>query len=287
MENKIEELCRLSFFSWIYFLEFLGSIFLLVVFCWLSLFFGKKYFVKFFDRCLKNLHPQWAPILIKNKLIYYGIHIIPGIIFHLGSKILLSLFIGISFSISFSYVLLTIADLYLMVVIMITLNCCLNACTQVYELYPISKRMPLRSYAQVIKITIFILGVTLCLSIILHKSLVGFFTGIGAAMALILLVFKDTILGFVASLQVSFYDIMRIGDRVSIPHFNVEGHVEEISISTVKVRNFDKTISNIPTHTLIEKAFRIGVVWKKWVDVVYADRFLLISTQSNFALMQC
>jgi len=93
--------------------------------------------------------------------------------------------------------------------------------------------------------------VVLIVSMLFDKSPMAFLTGLGAASAVIILVFKDTILGFVASVQVASYDLVRIGDWITIKALNVDGDVEDVSLNTVRIRNFDKTITSIPTSSLI------------------------------------
>lgn len=125
-----------------------------------------------------------------------------------------------------------------------------------YDTFPISKRVPIRSYVQILTFLLWTLTTIIFVCVLLGESPSAVFAGLGALTAVILLIFKDTILGFVASIQVTLYDIVRIGDWVTIPEYGVDGDVEEISVSTVKVRNFDKTISSIPTASLINKGVK-------------------------------
>ncbi len=99
-------------------------------------------------------------------------------------------------------------------------------------------------------------GFILSFAIITNQSIWKFFTALGAASAIIILVFRDTILGFVASIQVSVNDMVRIGDWVTFEKFGADGDVTEISLATVKVQNFDKTITTIPTYALISDSFK-------------------------------
>jgi miniconductance mechanosensitive channel len=109
----------------------------------------------------------------------------------------------------------------------------------------------IKGYIQLIKIIIVLTAVVLIVSMLFDKSPMAFLTGLGAASAVIILVFKDTILGFVASVQVASYDLVRIGDWITIKALNVDGDVEDVSLNTVRIRNFDKTITSIPTSSLI------------------------------------
>ena len=111
------------------------------------------------------------------------------------------------------------------------------------------------SYIQVIMIFIWFFGIMVVFSIISGKDIGTFLATLGALSAVILLIFKDTILGFVASIQVTVNDIVRIGDWITMKSYHADGDVIEINLSTVKVQNFDKTITSIPTYKLVSDSF--------------------------------
>lgn len=115
---------------------------------------------------------------------------------------------------------------------------------------------PISSYIQVVKIILYLLGAIAIFSRLTGKDPVAFFSVMGAASAILLLMFKDTILGFVASIQVSTNDMVRIGDWIEMPKYGADGDVIEMSLTTVKVQNWDKTITTLPTHTLITDSFK-------------------------------
>lgn len=118
------------------------------------------------------------------------------------------------------------------------------------------KNKPIESYFQVVRIILLILTVGSTFTILSGQKLLSFFTAMGAASAIMMLVFKDTILGFVASIQVTTNDMVRIGDWITMPKYNADGDVKQITLTTVKVVNFDKTISTIPTYALISDSFQ-------------------------------
>lgn len=118
------------------------------------------------------------------------------------------------------------------------------------------KDKPLTSYSQLVRILLYIASFILILSIILDKSPVYLLSAFGAMTALLLLIFKDTILGLVASIQMSSNDMVRVGDWIEMPKFNADGNVVAINLNTVKVRNFDKTITTIPTYYFITDSFK-------------------------------
>lgn len=115
---------------------------------------------------------------------------------------------------------------------------------------------PIESYFQVIRIIVAIFVAGAIFTILSGKSFASFFTAMGAASAVMMLIFKDTILGFVASIQVSSNDMVRIGDWITMPKYNADGDVSQITLTTVKVRNFDNTITTIPTYALISDSFQ-------------------------------
>lgn len=115
---------------------------------------------------------------------------------------------------------------------------------------------PIESYFQVIRIIVAIFCAGAVFTILSGKSFGAFFTAMGAASAVMMLIFKDTILGFVASIQVSTNDMVRIGDWITMPKYNADGDVTQITLTTVKIKNFDKTITTIPTYALISDSFQ-------------------------------
>ena len=127
----------------------------------------------------------------------------------------------------------------------------LSVSNSYYERIKKSHQPSIKGYIQLVKIIITVAAVVLIVAMLLDKSPLAFLTGLGAASAIIILVFKDTILGFVASVQVASYDMVRVGDWITIKQLQVDGDVEDVSLNTVKIRNFDKTVTTIPTASLI------------------------------------
>ncbi|AUC76436.1 mechanosensitive ion channel family protein [Olleya sp. Bg11-27] len=142
----------------------------------------------------------------------------------------------------------------------------LNTLKNYFKTLPRLRDKPIDSYIQVFMIFAWIIGIVLALAVVVGgTSLWKILTGFGAASAVILLIFKDTILGFVASIQVSINDMVRIGDWVTFEKFGADGDVIEINLATVKVQNFDNTITTIPTYALIADSF------KNWRGMTNSD----------------
>jgi miniconductance mechanosensitive channel len=121
---------------------------------------------------------------------------------------------------------------------------------------PAYRDKPMDSYVQVASLVVYFVAAILLFSLLTGKSALAFLTAMGAASAVLLLVFKDSILGFVASLQISANDMVRRGDWITMPKYGADGDVEEINLTTVKVINFDKTITTVPTYALISDSFQ-------------------------------
>ena len=132
----------------------------------------------------------------------------------------------------------------------------LTAVGKTYATSSIGKDRPIEAYVQVTKIAIYVIGVVLFIATLTGQSPVLLLSGIGAITAVLLLVFRDTILSFVASLQMASYDMVRVGDWIEMPQYGADGDVVELSLHTVKIQNWDKTITAVPTHKLVEQAFK-------------------------------
>ena len=176
----------------------------------------------------------------------------------------------------------------------------LNVLSTTYQEYKKPHQPSIKGYIQLVKIIIVVTAVVLIVSTMLDKSPMAFLTGLGAASAIIILVFKDTILGFVASVQVASYDMVRIGDWITIKNLNVDGDVEDVSLNTVKIRNFDKTVTTIPTSSLItngvqnwrgmeetkgrriKRAINIDIKTIKFCDETLLDKLSKVTTLTKY-----
>jgi miniconductance mechanosensitive channel len=131
----------------------------------------------------------------------------------------------------------------------------INGAHEIYLNLDVSKDRSIKGFIQIIKLVLYFIGGILILSVIFNKNPLYFLTGLSAMAAVLLLVFKDTILGFVASIQLTANNMVKLGDWITMPSHGADGDVIEITLNTVKVRNFDKTISTIPTYALVSESF--------------------------------
>lgn len=147
-------------------------------------------------------------------------------------------------------------EVFAIVLILWIVRSLLNTLKDYLKTLPRLKDKPTDSYMQVFMIFAWVAGIMSAIAIVAKIDFIDFLTGLGAASAIILLIFKDTILGFVASIQVSINDMVRIGDWITFEKYGADGDVIEITLATVKVQNFDKTITTIPTYALISDSFK-------------------------------
>lgn len=127
---------------------------------------------------------------------------------------------------------------------------------EIYRRRPEARSRPIKGYVQVVKIIVYCAAVIMMISVLIEQSPLLLLSGLGAMAAVLMLVFKDTILSLVASVQLSSNDMLRVGDWIEMPSMNADGDVIDIALHTVKVQNFDKTITTIPTHKLISDSYR-------------------------------
>ncbi|AFM02634.1 small-conductance mechanosensitive channel [Bernardetia litoralis DSM 6794] len=147
-------------------------------------------------------------------------------------------------------------DIFAAFVIVLLVQSVLRTFSDYLKTMPNFRDKPIHSYVQVFMIFAWLAAVVYIFTVLTNKSPWTFFSALGALSAVILLVFRDTILGFVASIQVTVNDMVRIGDWITMDKYNADGDVIEISLATVKVQNFDNTITTIPTYYLISDSFR-------------------------------
>ncbi len=146
--------------------------------------------------------------------------------------------------------------IYMIILLMLVLDSALNAVIDVYRSYEISKEIPIKGFVQVLKLLLYFFAVIFTISIILNKTPIYLLSGLGALTAVLMLIFRDSILGFVAGIQLTANRMVAHGDWIEMPRYGADGDVMEVTLTTVKVQNFDKTITTIPTYALISESFK-------------------------------
>ena len=145
---------------------------------------------------------------------------------------------------------------YMVLMLTLALTAMLSAANTIYSATPAARERPLKGFVQLVQIVVWVFGSVLIIAAVLDRSPLLLLSGFGAMTAILLLVFKDTILSLVASVQLSAQDMVRVGDWIEMSQFGADGDVVDVQLHTVKVQNWDKTITTIPTHRLITDSFK-------------------------------
>lgn len=221
----------------------------LLLFAWLMYMVVTRIVIHFLKKIANRTRTTWDDIFLDQKVFKRLAHLIPAIIIHSGVALTMPDHPEAVKAVQ------TFAYLYMVIAGILAFDAVINGFHEIYNTLPVSKDRSIKGLIQVIKIFIYVLGTGIVLSIILKKDLTTFFAGMGAMAAVIMLIFKDSILGFVAGIQLSANDMVRLGDWIEMPGRHADGEVIDITLNTVKVRNWDKTISTIPPYALISESF--------------------------------
>jgi miniconductance mechanosensitive channel len=214
----------------------------------------RKILIAIVRRVAKKTVTEWDDILIKHKFFHGISHFIPASIFYFEAS-----FANSYYPMLEGYILKA-SNIYFLIAFIVIINSFLNALNEIYNTsFSSAKERPISGVVQFVKIFMYFICVLIFISIIFNKNLVTLLTGLGAMAAILVLVFKDTILGFVASIQITMNDMIKIGDWIEMPSKLANGTITEINLTTVKVQNGDKTITNIPIYSLISDSF---INWK-------------------------
>ena len=198
----------------------------------------------------KRAPHQWNTLLMKRRVVHHLIHILPGILVYF---LLPLAFVRGKEILDFSQ---KICAVYIIAAILFTINGLLLVMLDVYNARDKQKNRPMKGFVQVLQVLLFFIGGIVIIAVLVNKSPMTLFAGLGASAAVLMLVFKDSILGFVAGVQLSANDMLRICDWIQLPNGVANGTVEEITLNTVKIRNWDETISTVPPYTLVNNSFQ-------------------------------
>lgn len=193
---------------------------------------------------------KWNTLLMERKVIHHLIHILPGILVYF---LLPLAFVQGKEILGFSQ---QICVVYIIAAVLFTINGLLLVMLDVYNTRDKQKSRPMKGLVQVLQVLLFFIGTIVIIAVLVNKSPMTLFAGLGASAAVLMLVFRDSILGFVAGVQLSANDMLRIGDWIALPDGGANGIVEEITLNTVKIKNWDNTISTVPPYTLVNNSFQ-------------------------------
>ena len=226
-----------------------GMYALIALVSFVSLYVAKRWVLRFVRGLSAKAKFVWLNTAFKHKVFYRALHFIPAIIFY--STAHLMVLTALPFTTSLSDFVMMFFSVYMIITGILVITAFLNAFEERYQDFKIAKQRPIKSYLQIIKIVLYIFTAIFIVATLMNKSPMYFITGLGAMTAVTMLVFKDSILGFVASIQLAANDMVRIGDWIEVANYGANGDVIDISLNTVKVQNFDKTIVTIPSYSLL------------------------------------
>ena len=199
---------------------------------------------------LQRSKNQFDDLLVKHHFFRDIAYLVPAsILFYFLDDILIS-------SPSIVKIVVSILEVVYVFILILVINSVLNTINDYYDRYDFAKDHPIRGVIQIIQIIVYVIGLIVVVGVVLEKDLSSLVMSLGALSAVMMLVFKDPILGFVGGLQLIFNKMLSIDDWITMPNFGADGTVMEINLTTVKVQNWDKTIVTIPTYSLISDSFQ-------------------------------
>ena len=228
----------------------IAIILILLLGAWLAYVFASRVLLAAVRTVAKRTAHTWDDALIDNRVGAKLAQLAPVFVIYMGVDLLPSI------NKAAEALILNVTSAYMIVVVTIAIIATLNAANDIYESNPEARQRPIKGFIQLLQLTIMILGGLLFIAALLDRSPVLLLSGFGAMTAVLLLVFKDTLLSLVASVQLTAQDMVRVGDWIEVPQFGADGDVVDVELHTIKVQNWDKTITTIPTHRLISDSFK-------------------------------
>jgi len=222
----------------------------LVLLAWLANWITKRVLLRGLRRLLATLPTGGGDHQVRLRVIPRLANVVPAVVLATGVAFVPDLPVmlaAIVRNVCFAFIILTVA---------LAISAALDLANEVYQRRPDAQDKPIKGYLQLLKIVVFVIAAVLMVATLIDRSPVILLSGLGAMMAVLILVFQDTLLSLVASVTISSNDMVRVGDWIEMPSQNADGDVVDIALHTVKVQNWDKTITTIPTKKLISDSFR-------------------------------
>ena len=216
----------------------------------LANFVAKRLILAVVKSLVSRTRTTWDDTLVERRVFSKLSHLAPALVLYTGMPLALEGY-GLLTSLHSSAALI-----YMILVAVLVVDSLLNAVHDIYGTFEISREVPIKSFLQVLKLVLYFVSGILILSIILDRTPLYFLSGLGALTAVLMLIFKDAILGFVAGIQLTANRMVAPGDWIEMPRYGADGDVVELTLTTVKVQNWDKTITTIPTYALISESFK-------------------------------
>jgi len=213
-------------------------------------FIAKRYILSAISLIIERSKSKWDDAILGRRTLKRLANLAPALVIYVLAPFALA---GLDFTI---LVVRGILQVYMLLTLMLVLDSLLNAFESVYQGFRAAREIPIKGFVQVLKLVLYFVTGILVISILLDKTPVYLLSGIGAFTAIVMLIFRDSILGFVAGIQLAANKMVAVGDWIEMPRYGADGDVLEVALTTVKVQNWDKTITTIPTYALISESFK-------------------------------
>lgn len=210
---------------------------------------SKKVILKIIEKITQKTKSNWDNVLFEQKVFNRFAYLSPAIILYLFAD-------KITFNFLDADLVQKLLITYMAIVVLLTIDKVLNSFIEIYRSFEVSKRVPVKGYIQLLKIFLYIIGSIMIIANLLDKSPTTLLSGIGALTAVLMLVFKNSILSLVANIQITSNKLIKIGDWLEIKRFGADGDVIEIALNYIRIQNWDKTISVVPMHLMLEEAYK-------------------------------
>jgi miniconductance mechanosensitive channel len=227
----------------------LVQLLLLLAACVLVYGVARMWLVRFLRKLVGRSRNEWDDALVRNEVFLRAVHVAPALVAYYGVRFT-------TLGDTLGALVQRVAVALLIAATALAASAFLNAVNEIYARLPDVGHRPIKGYLGFVRIVIFLVAGLLVIATVMDRSPWIFLSGIGAMTAVLLLVFKDTILSLVASVQLTGNDMIHVGDWVEMPQYGADGDVIDVALHTVKVQNWDKTITTIPTHAFISGSFK-------------------------------
>jgi len=222
----------------------------ILLLAWLANNLTRRYILKVISRVVTQTKFTWDDIIFERKVFRRLAHVAPAVVIYYGAPLI-------------PWIPGTLAEMvqrvamgFMVLVVVLSADSLLSALNDIYSTRPDAKSRPIKGYLQIVKIGLYVAAGILVIATLTGQRPTLILGGFGAMTAVLLLVFKDTILSLVASIQITQYDMIAVGDWIEMPKYGADGDVIDIALHTITIQNFDKTITTIPTHKFIEDSFK-------------------------------
>ncbi len=232
------------------FLSTVSLVLIVVVLGWLSNLVAKVFILKIVTTIVEKTTNTWDDVFLEQKVFTRLSHLAPALVIWFMAGWALKDYP------TYLVAIHKVAYIYMVVVGTIVIIAFIESWHIIYNTLPIAQHRHIKGYVQLLKIFMILISILVVISVVFGKDISKILAGLGAMAAVLILVFKDTLLGLVASIQLSADKMLKVGDWITIPKRDIDGTVSDITLNTVKIQNFDKTIITIPTYSLVNESFQ-------------------------------